>query len=188
MKQLTTKVLSGKYKGKSILLPPKDGTRGTKARVKACVFNTLRSKLYNSCFIEGFAGSASMAIEAVSNYAFKAIGIEKDKEAYKLALINAAKFENISIIKGDSLALLENLLVQNEQIILYLDPPFAKREGFDDIYERLFALLLRANLSFVKIIVFEYESGIVLPKSLQDFELFKQKAFGNTSLGFYSRA
>lgn len=83
-----TKISSGIFKGQSIILPSFETTRSTKSAVRACVFSTLRYELGQSAFVEVFAGSALMMIEALSNNAKSAIGIEKDKNAFQIASKN----------------------------------------------------------------------------------------------------
>lgn len=185
MKALYTSVQSGRFKGKKLLLPSKEGTRSTKARVKACVFNTIRDYLTDCVFIEAFAGSASMAIEASSNYALKALGVEKDRAAFKVATQNSNSVSSVEIHHGDSFALLPSLISTNSPCILYLDPPFDTRSGFEGVYERLFSLLETCDLENVRLIVLEYKSSFEIPKEIASFTLFKQKSFGNTSLAFY---
>lgn len=184
-KALYTSVLSGKFKGKKLLLPSLATTRSTKNIVKSCVFNTIRTELTQSIFIEVFAGSASLAIEALSNYALKSFGIEKDQKAYEIACKNSHKLENIQIFKGDSFELLPSLLDRFEQdFILYFDPPFDFRSGFEQIYEKIFKLI-QSLTKKAKLIIIEHTSEHAMPENIKDYKLYKSEKFGNTSLSFY---
>ena len=89
--KLYTRIQSGIYKGKKLLLPSLQTTRSTKNIVKACVFNVLQKQLQGGIFIEAFGGSALMAALALSNGAVKAYAIELDKKAYHIALHNAKR-------------------------------------------------------------------------------------------------
>lgn len=182
-------IQSGKFKGKKLFLPSFQTTRSTKNRVKACVFNTLRYKLKDHIFIEVFGGSGSMAFEALSNDALSCIIIEKDEKAYKIALKNAALFEEKDLIKihqNDSFELLPSLLQKEKTpIIAYFDPPFDIRAGFLDIYERIFSLINSLQGSNLKAFIIEHSSQRLMPEKISLFSKYKFKKFGKTSLSFY---
>lgn len=187
--KLYTHIESGKYKGKKLLLPSLETTRSTKSIVKACVFNVLRQNLRDKIFIEAFGGSASMAAEALSNDALKAYAIELDKNAYKIALENAKNIdENLEIIHANTFEFLPKLIENSKnEIILYLDPPFDIREGFDRIYEKIYHLLENLKLNNLFCIVLEHNSTIKTPINIQNFTKNKEKKFGSTSLSFYKK-
>ncbi|TBR82629.1 16S rRNA (guanine(966)-N(2))-methyltransferase RsmD [Campylobacter novaezeelandiae] len=187
-KKLYTIIESGKFKGKKLLLPSLSTTRSTKSIVKACVFNVLRDILRDKIFIEVFGGSALMAAEALSNEALKAYAIELDYKAYHIALQNAKNIsDDLVVLQGDSFKVLPYLLCDlNAELILYFDPPFDIREGFDGIYERVYELIKNLNTSHIVYIIIEHYSLVKTPQNLGIFNLIKIKKFGSTSLSFYT--
>lgn len=186
--KLYTNIESGKYKGKKLLLPSLTTTRSTKSIVKSCVFNVIREDLRSKIFIEAFGGSALIAAEALSNYALKAYAIELDIKAYKIALENAKNIDpNLEVIHANTFEILPKLIENSKnEIILYLDPPFDIREGFSDIYEKIYHFLENLDLKTLNLIIFEYHSTIKTPEKIQNFQKVKEKKFGSTSLSFYS--
>ncbi|NEU03113.1 16S rRNA (guanine(966)-N(2))-methyltransferase RsmD, partial [Escherichia coli] len=72
-------------------------------------------------------GSGSMAIEAVSNYAMKAVAVEKDKEAVKIIYenVNALQINNIEVFNTNALAFLKSKTGRVFDYI-FLDPPYAE--------------------------------------------------------------
>ncbi|MPV80814.1 16S rRNA (guanine(966)-N(2))-methyltransferase RsmD [Campylobacter hepaticus] len=185
--KLYTYIESGKYKGKKFLLPDLTTTRSTKSIVKHCVFNVIRQDLKNKIFIEAFGGSALMAAEALSNYALKSYAIELDFQAYHIALNNASNLDtNLKVIHADTFETLPKLIENSQnQIILYLDPPFHIRENFSHIYERIYNLLNTLNLNALYLIILEHHSQITTPEKIQNFKKDKEKKFGSTTLSFY---
>ncbi|EIF7499827.1 RsmD family RNA methyltransferase [Campylobacter jejuni] len=177
--KLYTNIESGKYKGKKLLLPSLTTTRSTKSIVKSCVFNVIREDLRSKIFIEAFGGSALIAAEALSNYALK---------AYKIALENAKNIDpNLEVIHANTFEILPKLIENSKnEIILYLDPPFDIREGFSDIYEKIYHFLENLDLKTLNLIIFEHHSTIKTPEKIQNFQKVKEKKFGSTSLSFYS--
>ena len=186
--KLFASINNGKFKGKKLLLPNLNTTRSTKSIVRDCVFNTLQNEIKNCVFIECFGGSALMAISALSNYAKQAYAIELDKKAYEIANKNALSINdgNIKILHGDCFLILTTLLESKEEnLILYLDPPFDLRKGFDDIYEKIYNFLASINTNNIKGFVLEHYSKHKSPNKINTFNKVKFKNFGKTSLSFY---
>ena len=72
------------------------------------------------------------------------------------------------------------------RVFVYLDPPFAIRQGFGEIYERVLALI--AHLSSVQcelLIAIEHMSELELPPKIGDFALLKSRKFGATTMSYY---
>ncbi|MCX2683236.1 RsmD family RNA methyltransferase [Campylobacter sp. MIT 21-1685] len=186
-KKLFTFIESGIYKGKKLLLPSFETTRSTKSIVSTCVFNVLRGHLQDVIFIEAFGGSALMAALALSNGALRAYAIELDMKAYFIALENAKIFENtLFVINGNTFEVLQNLVQSLEKkLVLYFDPPFDIREGFKDIYERIFALLKELDCNKIFMVIIEHRSNKKTPEFLENFVRVKLKKFGSSSLSFY---
>ncbi len=187
--RIFTRISSGRYKGKKILLPSLEKTRSTKNIVCACVFNVLRGCLKDKIFVEVFGGSALMAATALSNDALKAYAIELDEKAYEIALKNAKNLdENLLTLRGDSFELLPPLLKQiDKKVVLYFDPPFNLREGFKDVYERVYDLLNKLDSSKISNVILEHHKALQTPQIFAEFHRVKLKNFGLSSLSFYEK-
>lgn len=79
-------------------------------------------------------------------------------------------------------------LSSQSPIIAYFDPPFHLRNGFDDIYERIFALISSLQSSNLELFIIEHSSQIPMPEQIGTFFQSKAKKFGNTTLTFYTKA
>lgn len=183
-------ISSGILKGKKLKFPNISTTRPTKSIVKSAFFNAMRDEIKNCVLIECFAGSAMIAIESLSNLAICAYAIEKNALAYATALENKNNLglENLHLINADFFEILPNLLKKlDENAILYIDPPFEIRNGFGEIYEKIFKFLEICELKMIKFIVFEHISSKKMPPNLCEFKLRKTRKFGKTSLSEFSR-
>ena len=187
----TTKIIAGKYKGKILELPSLDVTRSSKARLKESLFNVLQFDIIDKIFIESFAGSGSIGLEAISRDAKRAYFIELNKNSYQILLKNcrAVDMQKCQTVQGDTFIqtplILESLKNSNDEVILYVDPPFDYREGMDNIYEKSFVMIENIENENIFMIIIEHESSLELPAILGKFSLNKTKKFGKSSLSYY---
>ena len=188
----TTKIIAGAYKGKVLNLPSLDVTRSSKAVLKESVFNVLQFDIIDKIFIESFAGSGSIGLEAISRGAKRAYFIELDKKSYSILVKNckSINIEKCQTIQGNAFVqtplILEFLKNSKEEIILYVDPPFDFREGMEDIYDKSFRMIENIENSNIFKIIIEHESKLEVPKILGKFSLEKTRKFGKSSLSYFS--
>ena len=188
----TTKIIAGTYKGKVLSLPSLDVTRSSKAVLKESVFNVLQFDIIDKIFIESFAGSGSIGLEAISRGAKRAYFIELDKKSYSILVKNckSINIEKCQTIQGNAFVqtplILEFLKNSKEEIILYVDPPFDYREGMEDIYDKSFRMIENIENNNIFKIIIEHESKLEVPKILGKFSLEKTRKFGKSSLSYFS--
>ena len=188
----TTKIIAGAYKGKVLSLPSLDVTRSSKAVLKESVFNVLQFDIIDKIFIESFAGSGSIGLEAISRGAKRAYFIELDKKSYSILVKNckSINIEKCQTIQGNAFVqtplILEFLKNSKEEVILYVDPPFDFREGMEDIYDKSFRMIENIESDNIFKIIIEHESKLEVPKILGKFSLEKTRKFGKSSLSYFS--
>ncbi len=188
----TTKIIAGAYKGKVLSLPSLDVTRSSKAVLKESVFNVLQFDIIDKIFIESFAGSGSIGLEAISRGAKRAYFIELDKKSYSILVKNckSINIEKCQTIQGNAFVqtplILDFLKNSKEEVILYVDPPFDYREGMEDIYDKSFRMIENIENSNIFKIIIEHESKLEVPKILGKFSLEKTRKFGKSSLSYFS--
>ena len=191
IKYFKTPIIGGKYKGKMIEIPAINTTRSSKSILRESLFNTIAFDLYGAHFVELFAGSGSIGLEALSRGAKHAYFIEKNRTALRLLKDNIENIdrENANILFGDTFELFEGLYKQlkskGEPTFFYLDPPFSIREGMDNIYEKSLELMHIMNDAFVEMVIVEHMSDIELPKNIANLKCVKEKKFGKSKLSYY---
>ena len=120
------RIISGRARGTKLYTLEGDSTRPTLDRVKESIFNIIQSDIKDSIFLDLFAGSGAIGLEAASRGAKKAILCDKSKEAMQIIKKNILKthLENVvEIYLLDFRALLNDKL--NEKLdIVYIDPPY----------------------------------------------------------------
>ena len=190
-RQLTKKIIAGKYKGKTLNLPSKTTTRSSKTIVLESFFNTLQFDIVDAHFVEVFSGSGSIGLEALSRGAKKIYFMEKDRDAIKTLKENMAKTDPNAcmVFSGDSFsninAVISRLKKEKEDAYFYIDPPFSIREGMEDIYDKTLRLIENLPQENVKMIIIEHMSGLELPETIGIYSRQKSKKFGNTTLTYF---
>lgn len=189
-KNLVKKIVSGKFKGKTLKLPSKVTTRSSKTIVLESFFNTLQFEIIDSTFVEVFSGSGSIGLEALSRGAKKIIFMEKDRDALKVLKENISLTDPSSceVLAGDSFVNIKSAIKQlkskNESAYIYIDPPFSIREGMEDIYDKTINLIASLPKENVKLIIIEHMTGLDIPDTINDFTKLKSKKFGKTTLTY----
>ena len=131
------RVVAGSVKNKRLKTKEGRETRPTLERVKEAIFSIISDEITDASFLDLYAGTGSIAIEALSRGARRAILIEHDKEALRIIIenINNCGFENISrAYKNDVIRALEILQRKGELFdIIFLDPPYKENISFDTL-------------------------------------------------------
>ena len=188
----TTKIIAGEFKGKVIEIPNIFTTRSSKGILKESLFNTLQFEIMDKNFVEVFSGSGSIGLEALSRGASQCFFIEYNKEAYKvlqdnIRLLNPAKCQHMF---GDSFEKFDTVLkmveAREEKTYFYFDPPFATRDGMDDVYEKTLELIKKIDASKCMMVVVEHMSQLEMPKEIGELELVKRKKFGRSTMTYYA--
>ena len=91
-------ITAGKYKGQKITAPDENITRPTLSKVRMSVFNTLQCLVdfEGSSFLDMYAGSGIMGLEALSRGFSTVVSIEKNKKVYSITKSNFKKSSNLS--------------------------------------------------------------------------------------------
>lgn len=120
------RIVSGKYKGRTLKGYNLKGTRPTMDRVKESLFATINEYLDNSVCLDLFAGSGALGIEALSTGSKEVIFVDKEYIACKTIKSNLEILDsniNATVLNMDYLKALDKLYPKQFDII-FLDPPY----------------------------------------------------------------
>jgi 16S rRNA (guanine966-N2)-methyltransferase len=112
-------------------------TRPTTDRIKETLFNILMPDIPEAKFLDLFAGSGGIGIEALSRGAKRAVFVENNQKAVKCITdnVNFTKFQDRSeIIRGEALSYVRSMRKNDFQII-FMDPPYGKELEKEIIFE-----------------------------------------------------
>ncbi len=161
------KILSGKFKGKSIPYGNNLPSRPTKNIAKEALFNYLNSEWdwLEVVFLDLFAGTGNMGLEALSRGAQWVCFVDHSKNCQKFIqqIIKDWKIENANFLLQDYQDFIKNNTTLFD--IIFLDPPYQKIP---------LHILIPKLLEFLKpngMMVLEHLSS----DSFQNFEGFQEK-------------
>ena len=104
-------------------------TRPTTDRIKETLFNMIAPYLYDSVFLDLFAGSGGIGIEALSRGAMEAVFVEKNPKAMECVKENLKKthFERKGMtMQMDVMTALYKLEGEKQFDYIFMDPPYNK--------------------------------------------------------------
>ena len=103
-------------------------TRPTQDRIKETLFNILQSDIPGCRFLDLFAGSGAIGIEAASRGASKVVFMEQNPKAadmVRLNLHNTRLEDHSTLYQGDLFLLLPGLASKEDVFdIIFMDPPY----------------------------------------------------------------
>ncbi|MCJ7647387.1 MAG: 16S rRNA (guanine(966)-N(2))-methyltransferase RsmD [Candidatus Lokiarchaeota archaeon] len=184
-KRTTPRIIAGKMKGKRLKSLPGNQTRPITDRVKENLFNIIGSDIYDSKFLDAFAGTGSVGIEAYSRGAQFVQFVEKYQKPYLILKENLADISNsiaVSLIQTDAFKFLNSSI---EQIFdyIYIAPPQYKQmwELAISNVDKTPKLLNSGGWMIVQIDPIEYKTI-----QLDNFIEFDTRKYGSTLLVFFT--
>jgi len=185
-------IIAGKHRGKKLYMADKETTRSSKNILKESVFNSLQFEVDDSIWVEVFAGTGSIGLEALSRGAKYAYFLEIDNYSFKVLNTNikeCKEVENSEVILGDSFEtiwdVVEKLQKNKQKAFFYFDPPFAIREGNEEIYNKVIDTIIRLPRINVEKIIIEHQTGIEFPQTIGKYNKIKSKKFGKSTVTYY---
>jgi 16S rRNA (guanine(966)-N(2))-methyltransferase RsmD len=103
------RVVGGTARGRRLRLVPGEGTRPIGDRVKVALFDILGADVEGSAFLDLFAGTGSVGIEALSRGAAAAVFVDKAAPAVRTVrenLVATGLIDRATVIQRDSFAYL----------------------------------------------------------------------------------
>lgn len=123
------RVIGGEFRSRRLKAPAGDSVRPTPDRLREALFNILSSRLEGRVFLDAYAGSGSVGIEALSRGAKRAVFLEKSRPALRALQENIEALE----ISGRSEVHPGNaapVITKYEADIVFLDPPYPREREY----------------------------------------------------------
>ena len=174
------RIITGSRRGRKLKTLPGDAVRPTPDRVKEALFNILQFDLEGRVFLDLFAGSGQIGLEALSRGAKRAVFVDSAKASCGVVLenIHTTGFENEAQVMNAEYA--SYLMRCTETFdIAFLDPPYGANL-LRDTLERVTPHMNRGGL-----IVCESDAGQEMPERVGDFALARTYRYGRVHIWLY---
>ena len=181
------RIAGGEFRGRILNAPKGLDVRPTQDRVREALFSMVQNEIGGVRFLDLFAGSGGVGLEALSRGAAHAAFVESSPRSLACIAKNIAMLKvepRASVIRADVYAWLNGSAAEPFDMA-YADPPYAlgAEQGYAAVLARL------AAGGFVRqggLFVAEMRRGQE-PDSAPDWELCRDRTYGQTRLVLYRR-
>jgi 16S rRNA (guanine966-N2)-methyltransferase len=171
------RVIGGKFRSRRLITMPGNDVRPTPDRLRETLFNVLAPEIEGVVFLDAYAGSGAVGIEALSRGARRALLFERSAGAIAVIRQNVESLgisSQATIIRGNALI----LIPKHSADIVFLDPPYSQERDYHAALEVLSA-------SPPRLVVAQHDTRLALAKSAECFERVRVIRQGSNSLSFY---
>lgn len=122
-------IIGGNLKRKRLKSPKGLTTRPTSSRLREALFNICQHEIEEARFLDLFAGSGAMGIEALSRGAKMAVFVDNDRESIQCIRSNLKDLDLVDcsrVVMGDVIAQLPKVGLYD---IIYVDPPYIEKNN-----------------------------------------------------------
>ncbi|MGD0963706.1 MAG: 16S rRNA (guanine(966)-N(2))-methyltransferase RsmD [Candidatus Acidiferrales bacterium] len=183
------RVIAGTYRSRTLKGPGKLRLRPTSDRLRETLFNILGPSVEDSLFVDLYAGTGAMGIEAVSRGARRAILVESHAATALLAKENLAALGirgRAEVIQADAVQGLEKMAARHLMAdFIFLDPPYQDSAAPLKVLDYLDAAHLVAPSGLV---IVEHPCKTELPGRFDRLERTRLLEQGDAALSFYGLA
>ena len=174
------RVIAGRFRSRVLKSVPGLLVRPTPDRLREALFNVLAPRIAGTTFLDAYAGSGSVGIEALSRGAAHVILMERNPQALRVARDNlqALKIESeVMLARGKAALLIPNY----KPDIAFIDPPYDQEKEYGDSINALAQLACG-------LVVAQHSSKLTLEPHYGALEKFRVLRQGDNSLSFYQLA
>ena len=173
------RVIAGEFRSRRLKSVPGLETRPTPDRLRETLFDVLAPRIQGATFLDVYAGTGAVGIEALSRGARRCIFVEKNRAAAAVIRDNliALGLENrAEVYTSKAGPVLERVTAD----IVFLDPPYELDKEYDA------ALGLLGAKAGPQLVIAQHESRRSLPEQAGALGRYRVLKQGNNSLSFYS--
>lgn len=183
------RVIAGRHGSRKLQGPGKLRLRPTSDRLRETLFNVLGPTVEESLFVDLYAGTGAVGIEAASRGARQVILVEAHPATARLARENIARLgigPSAEVLEDDALRGLEALASRRLLAdFIFLDPPYERSDQYRRVLEYLDGSHLVAPYGRV---IVEHGNRLELPWRFQRLERTRLLEQGDAALSFYGLA
>lgn len=181
------RITGGEFGGRTLLVPKTDAIRPTQDRVRESLFSILQPEIGGSVFLDLFAGSGSVGLEALSRGAAHTTFVEGSRRHADVLV------RNLQALRAESRA---EVVVANAYrwissyvgpgfTVAFADPPYAL--GEERGYAQVLATLAVRNVVREDGLFIAEMTAVQRAEETPDWELLRDRTYGKTRICIWRR-
>jgi 16S rRNA (guanine(966)-N(2))-methyltransferase RsmD len=174
------RVIGGEFRSRKLQSMPGMDVRPTPDKIRESLFNILRPEIEGAVFVDAYAGTGAVGIEALSRGARHVIFIEKDRGAVSLIKSNLAALGvegRARVIHGPAAIYLAGL----DADIVFIDPPYPKEREYQAALEAL-------ERKPPKLTIVQHATRFALADEYGPLHRARIVRYGDNALSFFRRS
>ena len=182
------RIIAGILRSRTLQAPPGLATRPTSDRLRETLFNVLATRIEGAQFLDLYAGSGAVGLEALSRGALSVVFVERAAGALKVLRANLGRLgleEGFRIQPGAVAGYLRKEIWRPGFDIVFLDPPYEAASE----YETTLGLLggdLRGMLRPGAVVIAEHRRKQTLAENYGELRRSRLLLQGDAALSFYA--
>jgi 16S rRNA (guanine(966)-N(2))-methyltransferase RsmD len=175
---MPVRIIAGKYRRRLLQTLPGNETRPMLDRMRETLFNVLQNRVIGKVFVDLYAGTGAVGLEALSRGAAKSIFVEENFRAAEVIR------QNLRLVGAESEAELIQSAVQKALPritgdIFFLGPPYAAAEEYENTLQAL-------GEKPPELVIAQHAKADQLAEQYGRLRRFRAIHQGTNSLSFYS--
>jgi 16S rRNA (guanine(966)-N(2))-methyltransferase RsmD len=182
------RVIAGKYRSRRLITPPGVQTRPTSDRLRETLFNVVAGSVPDSIWLDVFAGTGAVGIEALSRGARSVYFVESSGRAAQTIRKNLTALgitQGFDVLERQAVPALRLLEDRRAVVDLcFLDPPYRKIED----YQQVLNFLSRSRLlNPGGVVIAEHDKHLDPGENFGILTRYRKLRQGDSVLSFYRR-
>lgn len=174
------RIVGGKHRSRVLKEFSGDAVRPTADKVRESLFNILQTQIEGASFLDLFAGTGAVGIEALSRGANNVVFTDSSKDSIKIIK------ENLALVKEDAEVYLTDAIsylnrTTDKFDIVFIDPPYKSEWG----KMALNAIVKRDLLTENGIAIFESETPF--NGEIDGLNFYDERKYGRVYLSFFKK-
>lgn len=186
------RIIAGTYRSRTLAAPAGMNTRPTSDRLRETLFNVLAPRIEGAAFLDLYAGSGAVGLEALSRGAARVTFVERSPAALKVLDGNVARLgisEGVSIYRKNVGAFLRSVSGPNprpeKNEVVFLDPPYDEAEEYA-IALGLLGGAAQGILAPGAVVVAEHRRKLALSERYGSLKRTRVLEQGDAALSFFA--
>ena len=183
------RVVTGRFRGAILQAPEGDKTRPTTDKVKEALFSIIQSDVPDSEFLDLFAGSGQIGIEALSRGARHVTLVERSGQAAAIISRNISKIkldgsDEIRVHKKSVAQALELMGQAGEKFdIIFMDPPYRDvPQSLEEVTKLISDYKMLADGGML---IAEHDKDCEIPEEINGLKRVRSCSYGITVITFF---